>query len=619
MADPLSMIASIAGVATFATATARGLITVMAEFRDAPEEISHIRRDVQGLAAVLQSIQSTCSRANLSLQDEALVQSLADYLDLCQTTMTAMEKMLKSFIDKRPKGRSISRLISWTSWTVRKGEIRGLRDRLQEVKASLNLTISALNGLIEGKGKEELRSDVGKLYNELLPELRNVETGKKIRRRVEDDIASSTAAGRRTSLSELTDNDLPMRRYLEQNLDTETWPAEGPGDNSWPVPNLSLIAAVRTQDKDLVMQLITQGASLGQRSEEGYTLLHFCSIYNDEQMAELLISHGADINTKDNRLRSPYQVAVESESMGVATLLVQNGCSIGSSIDDALELARRSDQIPGFPGMLKTLATRLNAQPQRIFPLQKAIANDEVTVLEQLCEAGFDTNLKDGYGLPPLFHALLQRRWSAVEILVRYNVDVTGPLPPDTNSRLDSTIKWQKELTTLLKTPLTVAAFAANNPTITRLLLRAGADPNILGPSALCAKEYLESAKALIEGGSDVNNKNRAGQSAIYWAAKCSNPALLRFMLEHGGDVDIQDNQQCTVLHVAAMENQRAIAEVAMEYGASTDIKNNVGDTALDIVRREGRTDITSVIENFVVQRGATLRGGELSTSKKEN
>lgn len=149
MADPLSTIASIAGVAAFATATARGLITVLAEFRDAPEEISHIRRDVQGLAAVLQSIHSTCQRANLSLQHEdALVQSLASYLDLCQTTMTKMEKLLKSFINKRLSGRGISRLISWTSWTVRKGEIRGLRDRLQEVKASLNLTISALNGYV---------------------------------------------------------------------------------------------------------------------------------------------------------------------------------------------------------------------------------------------------------------------------------------------------------------------------------------------------------------------------------------------------------------------------------------------------------------------------------------
>lgn len=236
------------------------------------------------------------------------------------------------------------------------------------------------------------------LYNELLLEFRSAETGKKIRRRVESDIASSTAAGRRTSVSELTDKDLPMRRYFEHIPGTETWPAEGPGDSSWPVSNLSLIAAVRTHDKNIVMQLITQGASLGQRSEEGYTLLHFCSIYNDEQMAELLISHGADINTKDNRLQSPYQVAIQCESMGVATLLVQNGCSIGSSIDDALELARRSDQIPGFPNLLKSLATRLNSQSQRLFPLQQAIANDEVTVLEQLCEAGFDTNLMDGYG-----------------------------------------------------------------------------------------------------------------------------------------------------------------------------------------------------------------------------
>lgn len=75
-------------------------------------------------------------------------------------------------------------------------------------------------------------------------------------------------------------------------------------------------------------------------------------------------------------------------------------------------------------------------------------------------------------------------------------------------------------------------------------------------------------------------------------------------MLEHGGDVNIQDNQKCTILHVAAMDNSSSIAETAMEYGAATDIKNNVGDTALDIARREGRTEISSLVEDFIIRRG---------------
>jgi hypothetical protein len=143
MADPLSLLASAVGVIAFAAQTAKSLVTLTAEIRDAPEEILHVRRDVQALSAVLQSVREVCSKANVQAEDQPLVESLAEYVSLCQSTMVDLTKLLQSFRSKGSARRGPLRMIEWK---FRKGEIKGLRQRLQEGKASLNLTVLALKG-----------------------------------------------------------------------------------------------------------------------------------------------------------------------------------------------------------------------------------------------------------------------------------------------------------------------------------------------------------------------------------------------------------------------------------------------------------------------------------------
>lgn len=145
MADPLSVVASVAGVVAFAASTARTLISLIQEMADAPEEILHIRRDVQNLSAVLVSIQDTWARHNLKSEDLALVTSLTEYLSLCQDSMQSIRALLVPLAAKGSGRKSPLRMVGWV---MRKGEIRTLRERLQEGKASLNITLSALNGSV---------------------------------------------------------------------------------------------------------------------------------------------------------------------------------------------------------------------------------------------------------------------------------------------------------------------------------------------------------------------------------------------------------------------------------------------------------------------------------------
>ncbi|KAK9780462.1 putative Fungal N-terminal domain-containing protein [Seiridium cardinale] len=595
MIDPLSFVASAAGVITFAAQTARTLVTLTSEIRDAPE-IFHVRRDIQSLSAVLQTVQDVCTKANMQPEDQALVESLTAYVELCETTMKEIKESLQPFSDKGSAKRSPLRRIGWM---LRKDEINGLRERLQEGKASLNLTILALKGygpFMTLCGSEEIKAEVNKVYSQLVVEFRSTDNGTRIRRRVEDDLSSTSNFG--------TGADLPLRRYF-QGLPDDSRLLEVPDNNrvlSWEAPTASLVDAVRQRDRGLVSQLVSNGASLSERSLEGYTVLHYCAIYNNDEIAEILISHGADINTRDNQLRSPLQVALVSESAKVAALFIQSNCFLGDSVSAIYSVVKRAEEVPDVIDILKALAIHLNKAPHGPYLIQQAIGRNDTRILRLLCEAGLDVNIKDTHGLPPLCHAMLQKRDEAFRILIQHGADVDYFSGSETEGKLDESISWHREVKDRFGhgvMPLSVTMGPPCNPACTKLVLDRGAYPNYVFPSnggillvSVCAPVFFKSAKLLVEYGARVNHRNRDGHSSPYCASRCGNPELLRLLLEHGGDVNITDTGDCTPLHLAAKDGKVDIARIVLEHGADTSLRNSDDETAAEVARRHKNLEI---------------------------
>lgn len=146
MADPLSVVASIAGLMAFAASTARNLTTLMASVRDAPDDIFDLRVELENLSALIQCAYNVAAKHPLRPEDAPLAETVSDCLGRCQVVMAAIEVQLKQFLSRSGGGRRSP--IRMISWTMRKGEIRNLRDRLRDSKASLQLAISVLNACV---------------------------------------------------------------------------------------------------------------------------------------------------------------------------------------------------------------------------------------------------------------------------------------------------------------------------------------------------------------------------------------------------------------------------------------------------------------------------------------
>ncbi len=77
--------------------------------------------------------------------------------------------------------------------------------------------------------------------------------------------------------------------------------------------------------RDVAELLLTHGADVNAINSYGRTPLHRAAFNGHQDIAKLLLKHGADINAKNNFVDTPLHEAVVNGSYAVAELLRQHG------------------------------------------------------------------------------------------------------------------------------------------------------------------------------------------------------------------------------------------------------------------------------------------------------
>jgi ankyrin repeat protein len=124
-------------------------------------------------------------------------------------------------------------------------------------------------------------------------------------------------------------------------------------------------------------------------------------------------------------------------------------------------------------------------------------------------------------------------------------------------------------------------ASAQGNPTLVKLLLDVGADPNDL------------------DGG---------GHTPLYSVAnECSNSGagtVVRALAARGANVNADDGvKRCTALHMAARRGNVAAAEALLDWGADIEARDSLGETPLRRAVNCGKIEVASLLLN----RGADV------------
>lgn len=129
------------GILATAVQTTRGMISLINEIRDAPQDINDLRAELENLALLLQSTRERVGGHELQREDVMIARTLTQCTERCEEAMESLRVVIAPYA---AGGSASRRPIMRVSWMFRKDEVKSLAARLRDSKASLQFTVTIL-------------------------------------------------------------------------------------------------------------------------------------------------------------------------------------------------------------------------------------------------------------------------------------------------------------------------------------------------------------------------------------------------------------------------------------------------------------------------------------------
>ena len=367
---------------------------------------------------------------------------------------------------------------------------------------------------------------------------------------------------------------------------------------------LHLVA--RTGNVDAAKLLLKAGAKVDAREKfGGQTPLMWAAARRHAPMVELLASSGADVNAHST-IRD-YQRVATAESR--AKFLDRGGFT-------PLIYAARENCRDCVAALLKHKADIGLADPSDDPPLSIALMNANWDVAKQLIDSGADVNQWDLFGQAPLHVAIatMNRRGNNNPLDLDAQNQITGrdvvkllvAHGADPNQQLFYRAPGRDPGIGRGLTPF-LAACASGDIEIVKLLLANGANPKlatadgqgaiVLAVGSLSGGTANPGARSAQAGVVYTDPSEAKGPGTAAAGASHEDPTvtLIKLLAASGADVKLiaqphflQRTRGGSALHYAVRTGNKAVMAVLVELGADVNAKDADGLTALDYAQGRG-------------------------------
>uniref|UniRef100_A0A1A9WY66 K Homology domain-containing protein n=1 Tax=Glossina brevipalpis TaxID=37001 RepID=A0A1A9WY66_9MUSC len=298
--------------------------------------------------------------------------------------------------------------------------------------------------------------------------------------------------------------------------------------------------------EELVELLINRGANIEHRDKKGFTPLILAATAGHEKVVDILLKHGADLEAQSERTKdTPLSLACSGGRYEVVELLLSVG------------------------------ANKEHRNVSDYTPLSLAASGGYVNIIKLLLSNGAEINSRTGskLGISPLMLAAMNGHTAAVKLLLDQGSDINAQIETNRNTALTlACFQGRHEVVSLLldrkanvehraKTGLTPLMEAASGGYIEvgRVLLDKGADVNAApvptsrdtALTIAADKGHLKFVELLLLRGAAVEVKNKKGNSPLWLAAHGGHLSVVEILYGHNADIDSQDNRRVSCLMAA--------------------------------------------------------------------
>jgi ankyrin repeat protein len=348
-------------------------------------------------------------------------------------------------------------------------------------------------------------------------------------------------------------------------------------DSPNPEGQTALMLVARTGDVDAAKLLISHGATIDAREGWGQqTALMWASARRHPAIMELLLEEGAYPNAQSAHRDYKRHVTAEGRAKSLDT----GGLT-------PLMYAIRENCMACVETLIKYKVDLDKPDPDGLSPLVLAVHNNNWDISKRLIEAGADVNQWDKFGRAPLFTAVGNNK--ATDVMANDSLFETDGktivrmlLEAGANPNMQLFFRPSKARGGPLSrgtTPLIVAASAADIDMI-RLLLEHGARADLLqadrqGPvSALMtargSEDTIDEALRLLHAaGAELNAlasphhlQRTRGGTPLHYAVRSGKTKAIATLVELGADINARDLDGLTPLDHAMSRNQVAFLQM---------------------------------------------------------
>lgn len=426
----------------------------------------------------------------------------------------------------------------------------------------------------------------------------------------------------------------------ENAEEVRTLLASGADANARYYGRIPLHDAVYNGNRVIIRLLLENGADVNRQNDDKRTALHMHVAFadvarqnkTDVDIVRLLLAHGARAETKDKWGNSPIDSAmsrhrpdiVKALLGGVKNLTIHQAAYIGQwkriefQLDEGADINERDEKgrTPLYQaacaGNQLGIVERLIASGADISlgsktwtPLYGAVYYSHFDIAKVLIDNGADVNVQRHEGMTPL-HVAIDFSYSSdpkdiIEYLLAHGAridirDDSGATPVDTAITRNLRIHDRSDVVALLLSKI-------QNKTIHQ--------------AAYVGK--WERIKLLLSSGTDIDERDRAGCTALYHAAWGNQLQIARRLIAEGADVNATNKDGLALLHDLTIgevvedirpihytqpEEYREIVELLLVNGADVNIRGGYREwTALQGAARNG----DGAMVNLLIAHGADV------------